>query len=143
MPGPSASFRINHGPAREGSSDRTFGLVFAGFFLVLGLVPWLKGGAPRFWALAVAGGIALVAMAFPPLLAWPNWLWTKFGRVLHRITSPLAITAIYVVAIVPTGLLMRLLGKDPLRLKSDSTAETYWIPRVPPARGDARMKNQF
>jgi hypothetical protein len=44
---------------------------------------------------------------------------------------------------MPTGLLMRLFGKDVLRLKFDSQAETYWIPREPPGPPPDSLKQQF
>lgn len=95
------------------------------------------------WALSTGGVFALLAWVAPGLLAWPNRLWMKFGALLHRLTSPVALTAIYLIGIVPVGVLMRLLGKDPLRLQRAATGQTYWIPRTPPARADLRMKRQF
>jgi hypothetical protein len=41
------------------------------------------------------------------------------------------------------GVLMRLLGKDPLRLKRDPAAPSYWIPRASTGSGEDAMKNQF
>ncbi len=120
-----------------------FGLVFAGFFLVIGLLPWLRGGPPQGWALAVAGGFAVLALVWPRVLAGPNRAWMKFGLLLHKVTSPVALAAIYVVGVVPAGLAMRLFGKDPLRLKRDPAAASYWIPRVPPAKAGPGMKRQF
>lgn len=140
---PATLSAADRAPATAGSSDRVFGFVFAGFFLVLGVVPRLRGGDVRLWALLTAAGFALIALVFPRALAWPNRGWTKFGALLHRVTSPVALTLIYLVGVAPMGLLMRLFGKDPLRLKPRPELETYWIARVPPARADARMKQQF
>jgi hypothetical protein len=49
---------------------------------------------------------------------------------------------LFVVSIVPMGLLMRLAGKDLLRLRFDPSAATYWIARETAERPDA-MKDQF
>lgn len=127
----------------EGSSNRTFGLVFAGFFLLLGNLPRLRGGPPRLWALAAAIAFGLLALIWPRALTWPNRVWTKFGLWWHKVTSPVALAAIYVVGVLPVGIVMRLVGQDPLRLKRLPEAETYWIKRTPPGRPDSRMKNQF
>ncbi|MEY2877628.1 MAG: hypothetical protein RLZZ15_8 [Verrucomicrobiota bacterium] len=126
-----------------GSSNRAFGLVFAGFFTVVGLLPLRHGAGGRGCAFVVAGIFLLLALAWPAALAWPNRLWTKFGELLHRVTSPVAITGIYLVGVVPAGVVMRLLGKDPLRLKRDPAAASYWIPRVPPVKAGPGMKHQF
>lgn len=138
---PSPNSARNSSPA--GTSNRTFGLVFAGFFLLIGVAPLPGGGSLRLWAVAVAVGFGIGALGFPALLARPNRWWRKFGELLHRITSPVALALIYVVGVVPPGLLMQMLGKDPLRLKRVPAASSYWIPRVPPGRAGAGMKNQF
>lgn len=35
---------------------------------------------------------------------------------------------IFFAVLTPAAMFMRLLGKDPLKLKRDPEAETYWIP---------------
>lgn len=127
----------------EGSSDRVFGLVFAAVFVLIGAWPLWYGAPPRWWALAVAAAFALVAAARPKLLATPNRLWTKLGLLLGGIVSPIALGVLYYLAFVPIGLAMRIAGKDPLRLKRDAAADSYWIPRQPPGPPPDSMTNQF
>jgi hypothetical protein len=50
---------------------------------------------------------------------------------------------VFYTTVVPIGLLMRRFGKDPLRLKFDREARSYWIERDPPGPAGAQMKNQF
>jgi hypothetical protein len=38
------------------------------------------------------------------------------------------LTLMFVVLILPAGIIMRMLGKDPLRLKHPRSAESYWKP---------------
>jgi len=45
--------------------------------------------------------------------------------------------------VVPMGLVMRLMGKDPLARKPDPALETYWIERAPHGPEPQSMKNQF
>ena len=45
--------------------------------------------------------------------------------------------------VTPTGLLMRGLGKDPLRLKRDPKTDSYWIVREPPGPAPGSMSKQF
>lgn len=126
-----------------GSSDRCFGLVFAGFFLLLGCAPLLTGGAARWWALGLAAMMGALALAAPKLLSAPNRLWSRFGRLLHAITSPVALALIYVLGVVPAGLVLRILRRNPLALAREPGLESYWITRDPPGRADEGMKNQF
>jgi hypothetical protein len=127
----------------ERGSDRVFGFVFAVFFAAVGVYPLIHGLPVRGWAFGLAGVLALVAAARPKWLASLNTSWTRLGLALNRVVSPVALFLVYCVAIVPIGLLLRALGKDPLRLRMDPGATTYWISRRPPGRADEQMKRQF
>ena len=133
--------------ARDGElavgSDRSFGFVFAVFFALVGLYPLFFGGAVRAWSLGAAGAFLLVAVTIPRMLHPLNVLWMKFGSVLHRIVSPIVLGLLFFVTITPMAVLMRWMGKDPLRLRFDRGAESYWIPRDPPGPPPETMKNQF
>lgn len=127
----------------EGSSDRNFGLVFAAVFILIGGLPLLHGERIRWWALVASAVFAGVALARPSLLAGLNRLWTRLGVLLSHIVSPIALGVLYYVALTPVGIVMRLTGKDPLRLKRDVGADSYWIPRKPPGPPPDSMTNQF
>ena len=49
----------------------------------------------------------------------------------------------FAMVFVPIGLLLRLFGKDPLRLRLDPAAQSYWIEREPPGPAADSMTNQF
>jgi hypothetical protein len=125
------------------SSDRSFGLVFAAFFLFVGPWPLLRGQTFRIWSLATAAIFVLLALARPKTLAPLNRVWTTVGVLLHRIISPLVMAAIFYTTVTPIGLAMRLVGKDPLRLRFVPDATTYWIERRPPGPTPDTMTNQF
>ena len=125
------------------SSDKTFGLVFAGVFLLITVWPLFRGGEPRFWALLPAAVFALFALVRPSLLAVPNRLWTRFGLLLGKVISPVMLGLLFFAVLVPIGTLMRIFGQDPLRLKRDTAAGSYWIPRQPPGPPPGSLTNQF
>ncbi len=127
----------------KGSSDRAFGIVFTVLFAVIGLLPLFSGGNARIWSLAVGALILAVALIRPALLAPFNRAWMKFGLLLHKITNPIIMGLIFFLAVTPTGLIMRALGKDPLRRKFDPSAQSYWIERDPPGPEPETMKQQF
>ena len=127
----------------EGSSNRSFGLVFAAFFALVGLLPLLLGRSPRAWALGAGGIFLLLALAGPGLLAPLNRVWLRVGLLLHRVVSPIALGVMFFLVITPMGLLARALGKDFLKLRMDPAARSYWIERDPPGPAPESLKNQF
>lgn len=134
---------LNRDQHVEGSSDRSFGLVFAAVFLVIAGMPLFHGEALRWWSVGAAAAFALVALAKPALLAGLNRLWMKLGVLLGKVVSPIALGILFYVVITPIGVVIRLTGKDPLRLKFDPDTDSYWIPREPPGPPPGSMNNQF
>ena len=132
-----------HTDPAPGSSDRSFGFVFTVFFVIVGLLPLLNGGSMRLWALGLSAVFLLLALVAPKTLAPANRAWTKFGLLLHRIVSPIALGILFYGVVTPTGVFMRLLGKDLLRQRFDRSAKTYWIARTPPGPDAESLKNQF
>ena len=130
-------------PRAEGSSDRAFGLAFASVFLLIAGWPLLHGEMPRWWAFGVAAAFALVALSNPALLAGTNRLWIRLGVLLGKVVSPIALGIVFYGVVTPVGAVMRLTGKDPLRLKLDAGADSYWISRDPPGPPPDSMTNQF
>jgi hypothetical protein len=132
-------------------SERGFGLVFAVVFALIGVWPAIHlGWAPRFdidalrwWSLAIAAAFLAVALIAPSLLRPLNWLWFQFGMLLSKVMTPLVMGIMFVLTVVPTALVMRLRGKDLLRLKIDRQAKSYWIMREPPGPARDTMRNQY
>ncbi len=125
------------------SSNRSFGFVFVAVFLVVGLLPLFSSRHVRGWSLIVAAVFLAVSLAAPAMLAPLNRLWAQFGLLLHRIVSPVVLGIMFFGVITPMGLLMRLLGKDLLRLRADPDAKSYWVDRKPPGPARDSFKHQF
>jgi hypothetical protein len=127
----------------RGSSNRTFGFVFAAFFLLLSLAPLRKHGAVRGWGLMVSGAFLILAIGRPLWLQPWNRAWTRLGLLLNRVVSPVVMAVLFFFVFTPVAFIVRLLGKDPLRLALNAQAHTYWIERVPPGPAPGSMSNQF
>ncbi|MGH6953875.1 MAG: SxtJ family membrane protein, partial [Alphaproteobacteria bacterium] len=123
--------------------NRTFGLVMAGALLLVGLWPLASGEVPRTRALVPSALLLAAALVRPRLLAPLNWAWTRFGLVLHHVTNPLVMGALFYLVIVPAGLIMRALGRDPLKRAWQPECQSYWIAREPPGPAPETMRNQF
>ena len=125
------------------SSDRTFGLVFGAVWIVVGLAPLIHSGKIRFWALALAALCLAAATLAPATLHYFNLAWAKLAIVLHHIVSPVALALLFFLAFTTTGTLLRLFGKDLLRVRPQPESDTYWIPRQPPGPSPETMIHQF
>ncbi len=124
-------------------SERSFAIVFTAVFAIIGCWPLLEGASPRWWALAIA--LAFLGLGFlaPKALGPLNRVWFQFGRLLHRIVSPLVLGILFFSTVTPTAWAMRALGKDPLRLARKGPGESYWVPRDGEGQGPGSFKNQF
>ena len=123
-------------------SDRTFGLVMAAAFAVLSLVNGWHRGRLWPWEAAIAALFLAAALLSPSLLNPLNRLWMKLGLLLHRIVNPVVMGLLFYGTIWPTGVVMRMRGRDLLRLKREPETDTYWITR-PPGPLPETMKDQF
>ncbi|MFY9954053.1 SxtJ family membrane protein [Bradyrhizobium sp.] len=128
--------------AAQPGSDRTFGLVMTGALALVSLLNGWHFGRVWPWTLAAAVLFLIAALARPLSLRPLNYLWMKLGLLLHRIVNPIVMGLLFYGTILPTGLVMRMRGRDLLRLKRDPSAESYWITRVPGPTPET-MRDQF
>lgn len=124
-------------------SERSFGIVFAVVFAIIGLFPLIHGGAVRPWALAVGAVFLGAAYLAPGILAPLNRVWFRFGLFLHKIVNPLTLGILFFLVITPTAYVARLFGAKFLALGLDPQAETYWQTRSQPMADPDSYKNQF
>jgi hypothetical protein len=110
------------------SSEKSFGIIFAVIFFLIGLWPILSLGSIRVWSIILA--IVFLTLSFfkPKLLRPLNLTWIKLGEILGKIIAPIVMALVFFVILTPMSFLVRALGKDLLRLKF-SKNNTYWIKR--------------
>jgi Saxitoxin biosynthesis operon protein SxtJ len=127
----------------ETSSDRSFGLVFAGFFTLLSGYNWWHGGRLYWLWLAVAIVFLALALTVPHVLAPLNRAWAKLGHLLGMVVTPIVMGLVFFIVMTPIAVLMRAVGKDPLRLRDETGTGSYWIVRQPPGPPGDTMRDQF
>jgi len=124
-------------------SERSFGWVFGAIFAIITGFVYYKSGQLSYWLLALTLVFIAVSLLAPKLFKPLNFVWFKFGMLLGNIIAPLVMMLIFFVVVTPIGLLMRLFGKDSLRLKRDSSLTSYWLEREQDPEVPQSMKNQF
>jgi hypothetical protein len=70
-----------------------------------------------------------------------NKLWMRFGLLLGMIVSPIVLGIIFFGLFTPIAILMRLSGRDELRLRF-SHKVSHWITRSEPIKSES-FKHQF
>ena len=121
------------------SSNKSFGLVFFGFFLIISLFPLLGNEDIRIWSLIISIIFLILGLFNSPILFPLNKIWFKFGILLGNFISPVVMGIIFFIVVTPTSFIMRALGKDILNLKKNDK-KSYWIER---SKIKSKMKNQF
>ena len=122
------------------SSNRSFGIVFFIVFLFIALYPITYSEDIRIWSLIISFIFIILGLLNSKILTPLNKSWFKFGVILGKIISPIIMGIIFFLVVTPIGLLMKVLGKDLLRLKYNKKDNTYWIEKNGPK---SKMKNQF
>ena len=127
----------------EPGSNRSFGLIVGGILAAIGLYQYFAGNALYPWFGSIGGALVVLGLAVPRVLYPLNLAWTHLGILLGRIVTPIVMFLVYLVSIVPVGLLLRVSGKDLLRLEKKAPGESYWIERDPPGPPPESLKDQF
>ena len=120
-------------------SNKSFGIVFAIVFSLIALWPLLKGDEIRLWSLIISIIFLILGFMNSKILTPLNKLWFKLGIFLGNFIAPIIMGIIFFFVVTPTGIIMKLLGKDLIRLKKNNE-NSYWIKKKDIK---SSMKNQF
>jgi hypothetical protein len=120
-------------------TNKSFGIVFFLFFLIISIFPLFKDGDIKIWSLIIAIIFLILGLLNSKALTPLNKLWFKFGILLGSFVSPIVMGIVFFVVVTPTSLIMKALGKNLLNLKRDNK-KTYWVER---STVKSKMKNQF
>ena len=138
-----AIIQINRDPSKRQLNQ--FGFVWLGFLTLFGVMAWWKFGRPD-----VAKGLWVAAVAVPVV----GWLVPAFMRLVFLgmsylawpigfVVSHVILGLVYYLVLTPVGLVMRLVGYDPMRRRFDREAASYWIARDPSGVDPRRYFRQF
>ena len=89
----------------KSGSDRSFGIVFAVVFEIIGLLSLWNGEDIRVWALIIVGMFLGTGLILPKNLSSLNRIWFQFSLLLRKVVSPVVMGLIFFVTVKPTRLL--------------------------------------
>jgi hypothetical protein len=121
---------------------RSFGLIVGGGFTVIGLWPLVRHGVSvRMWALEIAAALILAGLLFPRALRYPYRGWMFIGHCLGWLNVRILMTLIFYVVFTPAALFMRMIGRDAMTRKYESSAKSYRVIKAP--RQSSHLSHPF
>ena len=90
--------------------------------------------------IALSTLLLIISAKKPELLKPFGFYWEKFGLLLGTIFSPIILTFVYIITIIPINLLIRTLGIDLIKKKISKDPKSYWEPR---SDNKINFKEQF
>ena len=121
------------------SSNKSFGIVFAIVFFLIALWPIIKSDDIRIWSLIVSIIFLILGIMNSSILTPLNKIWFRFGIFLGNLIAPVVMGIIFFFVVTPIGLIMRLLGRDLIKLKNNNE-NSYWIEKKD---AESSMRKQF
>jgi hypothetical protein len=127
----------------ERQRRRRFGLTIGTAFLILAAFLYWKQ-RPTWPIFASLGGLSILLGLVVPLALGPvERIWMKLARAMGWVMTRVILGIIFLLLFTPAGLIMRLLGKDPMELRFDDRVGTYWHKRPPRDPSPERMERMF
>lgn len=129
----------------EGPTNRNFGFTVGGILIAIAA---LKTFLVHFSWIAITlltlGGILVLGAAIKPDVLTPlNKAWMKLAEILFVVVNPVIMLLMYTVCFIPAGLIMKIVGYDPMKKKFDKNAATYWVEKKDENSLPDPMKYQF
>lgn len=127
------------------SFNRSFGLLVTAVCVAGAVVAQARHAGIGWSVVAVIGAVCMGALALwaPRRLTPLSKAWMGLGMLMGRVVNPLVFGLMFFALITPVGWVMRLRGRDALRLRLDSSASSYWVDRRPPGPRPESFKHQF
>lgn len=124
---------------------RMFAALLMLFVYVVAQLWFLKTGQTNGPVILIGVGwtIGLIGLAAPQAIRWVYVGWMLAAFPIGWVISHLLLAAIFFGVIMPIGLILRVLGRDPMRKSFDRSASTYWIARPTEPTDSQRYFRQF
>lgn len=120
---------INRNPTRRQLNQ--FGFIWLGFMTFFGVMAWFKFSAPL-----IAAVLWMSAVVIPVI----GWVFPAFMRVVFVgmsfaawpigfVVSHVILALVYYLVVTPIGLVMRVVGYDPMSRHSPGDGASRWVQR--------------
>lgn len=122
---------------------RKFGLIaliFFGCLCALGI--WSGKPLPTYlFGTLAALGLGFILFPYPLRPVYDAWL--KITHFFGRVFTILILALAYYLVITPSAIIKRLFGGNPIPVKPDREASSYWVNRTEPIQPKERFVKRY
>tara|TARA_A100001011_G_scaffold324_1_gene422 strand:- start:16700 stop:17083 length:384 start_codon:yes stop_codon:yes gene_type:complete len=111
------------------SSNKSFGIIFSIFFMVMTLYQYVKFDRLHIYFLLLSLFFLIFSFVYPKIFYPLNKIWIKFGYLLGKVISPIVMFIIYFTIVYATSIILKLFRKDIMDIKIDKHAISFWKKR--------------
>jgi Saxitoxin biosynthesis operon protein SxtJ len=87
--------------------------------IALAALGWFTKKQQWYWVAVI---FAIVALAVPPLAKYIHMGWMKLAQAIGFVMNKVLLTVVFIVIVIPLGILSRITGKNSIRLQKDATS---------------------
>ncbi len=110
------------------AEGRKFGVtVGAAFLVITGILWWRDHPTAMLVTGSLGGALVLAGLLIPRHLGPVERAWMGLALVISKVTTPVFMAVLYFLVLLPTGAIMRLVGKRPL--VHPAGEHGYWVLR--------------
>ena len=109
----------------------------------LALLRYIWTGGITWWLIGAGLGFLAGGLFVPTWLEPVRRAWMKRAVILGAVNSRILLTLVFVCLVTPLAMLLRLLGKQPIKTGTFKAGMTYWHQRRPEEFTPQRMERQF
>ena len=119
--------------------NRDFGLLISAILFFLSVFEFFQSNSIYFLILSA---LTLIAALKKPSIFKPfSFLWKLIGELIGFITRPLILAVIFYLLLSPLALVLKLIGRDYLNLKTNN--KSYWISRRNTGKDLTKFEKQY
>ena len=121
---------------------KSFGLTVGIVLIALGALFFWKDKSYYLYVGGIGAALVLLGLTAPLILLPVQKAWMCLALLMGWVMTRVILTLLFLLAIIPIGIITKMMGKDFLDRKIDPSKDTYWIPRGP-KRARESYENQF
>lgn len=129
--------------AEDKSALKKFGVTVGGVLILISVILYLLEKDLSFYIGSIGVLLFLIGLIYPVILKPLNKIWMTGAIILGWVISRLILILLYYIVVTPLGIVLKIIGKDFLKLNFDKTSKSYWELRIKRSSEKSDYEKQF